>query len=161
MVVYHRFTAEEVRAAAGMSLADAQAAITQLRTGSTTRPSALANGRIRVMPYPGGRHPRTGFLDGAFAQRDTKISVFTPWDPASYVVVDVPEAIHSDQGLLYLAHTHVPTIWSRQGANLPKLEWNRRDDGTLDFERALPNGIRFGARVVPERGAVAHGLVAA
>ena len=44
----------------------------------------------RVLPYPGGRHPRIGFLDGAInPQRETKVSVFTPWDPSSYVVVDV------------------------------------------------------------------------
>ena len=37
---------------------------------------------------------------------------------------------------------------------LPPLEWNRRGDGTLDFERPLPNGIRFGAKVIPARDAV-------
>jgi hypothetical protein len=82
------------------------------------------------------------------------VSVFTPWDPASYVVVDVPEAIWSNLGLTYLAHTHVPTVWSKQNIELPKLEWFRRTDGSLDFERALPNGIAFGAKVVPGRDGV-------
>jgi len=155
MVVYHRFTAEEVRAVTGLGLADAQAAITRLRADIAAGPSGSTNSPLRVMPYPGGRHPRGGFLDGALApQRESKISVFTPWDPASYVVVDVPEAIHSDQGLLYLAHTHVPTFWSRQGINLPRLEWNRREDGTLDSERNLPNGVRFGASIVPGQRSV-------
>src|SRR5205823_8047365 len=94
-----------------------------------------------VMPYPGGRHPRIGFLDGAVnPQRETKVSVFTPWDERSYVVVDVPEAIWSNLGLTYLAHTHVPTVWSKQGITLPPLEWNRRRNGVFDIIRTLPNG---------------------
>jgi hypothetical protein len=110
---------------------------------------------LLVLPYPGGRHPRIGFLDGAVApQRETKVSVFTPWDESSYVVADVPEAIWSNLGLTYLAHTHVPTIWTKQKIDLPKLEWNRRVDGTLDYERQLPNGIALGAKVIPGRDAV-------
>jgi len=108
-----------------------------------------------VLPYPGGRHPRIGFLDGAVnPQRETKISVFTPWDEKSYVVADIPEAIWSNLGLTYLAHTHVPTVWTKQNVELEKLEWNRRPDGSLDFERKLPNGIRFGTKVVPMHDAV-------
>jgi hypothetical protein len=34
------------------------------------------------------------------------------------------------------------------------MEWNRRADGSLDFERRLPNGIGFGTRVVPGRDVV-------
>jgi hypothetical protein len=102
------------------------------------------------LPYPGGRHPRIGFLEGAVRpQRETKFSVFTPWDESSYVVADVPEAIWSNLGLTYLAHTHVPTIWTRQNVELEKLEWRRRPGGVLDFERKLPNGIRFGTTVTP------------
>jgi hypothetical protein len=80
--------------------------------------------------------------------------VFTPWDPNSYVVVDVPEAIWSNLGLTYLAHTHIDTIWTKQGVELPKLEWNRRADGSLDIERTLPNGIKFGVKAVPAKDAV-------
>jgi hypothetical protein len=107
------------------------------------------------LPYPGGRHPRIGFLEGALMpQRETKFSVFTPWDDASYVVVDLPEAIFSNLGLVYLAHTHVPTLWDRQGITLPRQEWNRRADDTLLSERVLPNGIAFGAKVTPTPTAV-------
>lgn len=110
---------------------------------------------VQVLPYPGGRHPRIGFLDGAVdPQRETKISVFTPWDPGSYVVVDVPEAIFSNLGLIYLAHTHVPTVWSTNGVLLPKLEWKRLADGSLESERMLPNRIAFGAKVKPATNAV-------
>ena len=54
---------------------------------------------LLVLPYPGERHPRIGFLDGAVdPQRETKFSVFVPWDPASYVVIDLPEAISWHEG---------------------------------------------------------------
>jgi hypothetical protein len=42
--------------------------------------SASRRSLPRVLPYPGGRHPRVGFLDGAIdPQRGTKASVFAPW----------------------------------------------------------------------------------
>jgi len=111
-----------------------------------------------VQPYPGGRHPRIGFLDGAIRpQRETKFSVFLPWDLSQYVVVDVPEAIWIQRGegreLLYLAHTHVPTMWSRQGISLEPLEWIR-ENGALRIERKLPNQVTFGAKVVPTQDAI-------
>jgi hypothetical protein len=103
-----------------------------------------------VFPYPGGRHPRIGFLDGAVhPQRETKFSVFTPWDDQSYVVVDLPEAIWSNLGLTYLAHTHVPTIWTKRNATLETLEWTRGARGSLSSQRRLPNGITFAAAIVP------------
>ncbi len=108
-----------------------------------------------VLPYPGGRHPRLDFLDGAVRpQRETKISVFTPWDPASYVVVDVSEAIWSTLGLTYLAHTHIPTVWTEQQIELEKLEWRRYENGVLRSFRRLPNGISFAAEVIPQPDAV-------
>ena len=117
--------------------------------------SLRATNSLLVLPYPGGRHPRIGFLDGAIdPQRETKVSAFTPWDPASYIVVDVPEAIFSNLGLTYLAHTHIPTIWSKQNVTLPPLEWRRNADGSLEIERELPNRIAFGARVKPVTNAV-------
>src|SRR5439155_25561291 len=66
-----------------------------------------------------------------------------------YVVVDLPEAIWSNLGLIYLAHTHVPTVWTELKVELPELEWQRGADGTYESERKLPNGILFGAKVVP------------
>ena len=87
-------------------------------------------------------------------QRETKLSVFTPWDERSYVVLDVPEALWSNLGLTYLAHTHIPTVFDKQGIQLPPLEWNRRADGTFDVARRLPNGISFGAQAAPAADAV-------
>jgi hypothetical protein len=150
MIWDHGFTDDEARAATGLHLDAIRAARQRFDIASTNRPSRPAAARVRVLPYPGGRHPRTGFLDGALnPQRDTKISVFTPWDDRSYVVADIPEAIWSNLGLTYLAHEHIDTLWTRQGIALDPTEWQRRPDGSLEFERTLPNGIAFGTRVEP------------
>jgi hypothetical protein len=152
MVWHHRFSEAEIAAATGLSKGEIAAALRKFDIRAATRPRRPANAPLLVLPYPGGRHPRIGFLEGAIRpQRETKVSVFTPWDDASYVVVDVPEAIFTNLGLTYLAHTHVPTIWEKQKVGLEKLEWNRRPDGTLDIERRLPNGIAFGTKIVPSR----------
>jgi hypothetical protein len=109
-----------------------------------------SGGFLRVLPYPGGRHPRVGFLDGAvMPRRETKFSVFAPWDETSYVVADVPEAVWSNLGLIYLAHTHVLSLWDKRGIVLPRLEWERRPDGTLQSYRLLPNGVAFAANIRP------------
>jgi hypothetical protein len=155
MVWHHRFTTEEVTAATGLSPAEISAALKKFGVTPERRPKRAADAPILVLPYPGGRHPRIGFLDGAInPQRETKISVFTAWDESSYVVVDVPEAIWSNLGLTYLAHTHIPTIFDKQNMKLAPLEWNRRVNGTLDIERQLPNGIGFSAKILPGRDAV-------
>ena len=155
MVWHHQFSPDEVRAATGLSADEIAAALKRFDISAATRPRRPADASLLVLPYPGGRHPRIGFLDGAVRpQRETKVSVFTPWDETSYVVADVPEAIFSNLGLTYLAHTHVPTLWTKQDVELPPLEWDRRPDGSLQIERTLPNGIVFGAKVVPEKAAV-------
>jgi hypothetical protein len=159
MVWHHGFSVREIRAATGMSAKDVAAALERLKITAGTKPPRPADAALRVLPYPGGRHPRIGFLDGAVRpQRETKCSVFAPWDKSGYIVVDVPEAIWWDtprgRELLYLAHTHIPTHWDRSGAKLAKLEWKRHRDGTLSYERRLPNDVAFGSRVVPGRDAV-------
>lgn len=155
MVWFHRFTNEEIRAATGLTQKEIIASLKKFDIWPENRPKRAEGVPMLVLPYPGGRHPRTGFLEGAInPQRETKFSVFTPWDANSYVVMDVPEAIWSNLGLTYLAHTHIDTIWMKKGIDLPKLEWNRRADGTLDIERKLPNGIAFGVKVKPTKEAV-------
>ncbi len=155
MVVYHRFSTEEVRLATGLTAGEIEAAQGRFSILAADRPAREPDAPLLVLPYPGGRHPRIGFLEGAIdPQRETKFSVFTPWDPNSYVVVDVPEAIWSNLGLTYLAHTHIDTIWSAQGIELEKLEWTRQSDGGLEIERALPNGLAFGVKVRPTKQAV-------
>ncbi len=156
MLRYHRFTDAEAAAATGRD-PDEIAAWRQSLGWDTLPAADFSADRITILPYPGGRHPRTGFLDGALQpQRDTKFSAFLPWDrpdveppdTRGYIVVDVPEAIFSNLGLTYLAHTHVPTIWD--DVDLPPVEWTVTDDG-LETERLLPNGIRFGATVTAQQ----------
>lgn len=155
MVWHHHFTTEEIRSATGLDASAIETALDRFHITASTRPKRAASDPLLVLPYPGGRHPRIGFLEGAIhPQRETKFSVFTPWDDANYVVVDLPEALWSNLGLTYLAHTHVPTIFDKQGIKLPKLEWNRRSDGALALDRELPNGIRYAASVMPGRDAV-------
>jgi hypothetical protein len=141
----HRYSPDEMSDVLGLPTNENATAMRRLNI----QPRRASEGLL-VLPYPGGRHPRIGFLDGAVEpQRETKFSVFTPWDAASYVVIDLPEAIFSNLGLIYLAHTHVPTVWSQQGIALPSLEWKRNADGSLESERVLPNRIAFGAKVQP------------
>ncbi len=155
MVWHHRFTLEEIHLATGLDTNAVTRAMTRLNVTPANRPTRSANAPLLVLPYPGGRHPRVGFLEGAIEpQRETKISVFTPWDNTSYVVADVPEAIWSNLGLTYLAHTHIPTVFDKQGIKLPPLEWNRRTDGALEFTRSLPNGIVYAAKILPDPEAV-------
>jgi hypothetical protein len=149
MVSWHGFTDAEMSAATGLAESEIHPLMNRLGIAAT-HPARAADAPLQVLPYPGGRHPRIGFLEGAVRpQRETKISAFTPWDPSSYVVVDVPEAIWQGKDLLYLAHEHRPTMWTERQITLQPLEWNRRANGALDIERKLPNGVSFGARVVP------------
>ncbi|MFO0845640.1 MAG: polysaccharide deacetylase family protein [Gemmataceae bacterium] len=146
----HRFRPEEMAAALGATTAEVNEALRRLKNAPTA-----PSDRLLVLPYPGGRHPRVGFLDGALRpQRETKASVFAPWAGGGYAVVDVPEAVWLDgengkPELLYLAHTHVPTVWDQKNVTLPPLEWAREEDGSLSSERVLPNKVRFGAKVRP------------
>lgn len=155
MVAHHCFTPEETSRATGLSAAEVQAALDRFGIRPGQRPARPAGSPLLALPYPGGRHPRLGFLDGAVRpQRETKVSIFTPWDPDSYVVADVPEAIWCQHGLLYLAHTHVPTLWTKLGVTLEPLEWSRAADGSLSIARRLPNKVTFATRVVPGRDGV-------
>jgi peptidoglycan/xylan/chitin deacetylase (PgdA/CDA1 family) len=123
--------------------------------GHEAQPVKTTAEGLRILPYPGGRHPRIGFLDGAIdPMRGTKATVFLPWPDAGYVVVDVPEAIFSNLGLTFLAHTHIPTIWNNQNVVIENREWQRNADGSLASEWILPNKIAFGANLRVEGGAV-------
>jgi hypothetical protein len=154
MVGQHRYSIADVCRATGLAESAAQPVIDRV-TASHDQVHHTADEPLHVAPFPGGRHPRIGFLDGAiFPQRETKISIFCPWDTRSYVVVDVPEAIFSNLGLMYLAHTHVPTLWDRQGVKLAKQEWRQESDGRLTIERKLPNQVSFGAEVSPSKDLV-------
>ncbi len=159
MAVYHKFSLPEMGAALGLSEDEVAAALKRLDIDPARVPRRPPETPLLVLPYPGGRHPRIGFLDGAIRpQRETKVSVFAPWKDGGYAVADVPEAIWFETGgqreLLYLAHTHVPTLWDKKGILLDPLEWTRNRDGGLEVERPLPNKVTFGAKIVPGRDGV-------
>ena len=80
--------------------------------------------------------------------RGTKVSVFLPWDLSSYAVIDLPEAIFCNLGLLFLAHTHVPTIWNERNVVIENSDWIVTGSG-LQSKWELPNGVAFGAAVHP------------
>ena len=149
MAWHHFFTPAEMQQVTGLSAGELQSQLQQLGPRPDTS-RIRPQDRVHVLPYPGGRHPRIGFLDGAVdPQRETKLSVFAPWDDRSYAVLDVPEAVWSNLGLTYLAHTHVDTLWTKQNLQLPQQEWEINPDGSLQMERKLPNGIVFGTKVIP------------
>jgi hypothetical protein len=156
MVWHHGYAPSEMRAVLGLSGEQLTQALTRFDIRADKKPARAGSESLLVLPYPGGRHPRIGFLDGAInPQRETKLSIFPPWQDGGYVVLDVPEAIWSNLGLTYLAHTHIPTVWDKQGSKLPRLEWQRRDDGVFASRRELPNGIVFTVEAVPARDHVA------
>ncbi|MBC7853684.1 MAG: hypothetical protein IAF94_09635, partial [Pirellulaceae bacterium] len=155
-MVAHEFTPVEISAATGLSTQEITAAIKRLDVSPTERINFNKRALLRVLPHPGGRHPRIGFLEGAIRpQRETKVSVFAPWKDGGYAVADVPEAIWVQTGdkpreLLYLAHTHVPTMWDKQNVTLDQLEWSPPDEqGSFRMERVLPNGVVFGTAITP------------
>ena len=155
MLVYHRFTVDEASRVCGWSPEEVQKQAAELNIRRDAAPDKPAGGLVRVLPYPGGRQVRRGFTEGNIDfQRGTKASVFLPWDTTGYVVVDLPEAIFSEKRLLYLAHTHIPTVWDEQNVFLENIDWSRRPDGGLDFERVLPNKIAFGAAIRPTTNGV-------
>ncbi len=121
---------------------------------SEAHPLPRINGRqARVAPFPGHEHPRIGFLEGAIAPlRGTKAMAFLPWDPDSYVLIDVPEAIFAGRKLLYLAHTHVPSIWDERNIALEDRDWTvLPGESGLESRWVLPDTLDFGAKVIPVR----------
>ena len=151
MIRDHGYTLEEAAETAGYwSTRDIEARIADLGLDLSPAPAPDPSLPLKILPYPGGRHPRIGFLEGAVSpMRGTKISVFAPWPDAGYVVVDLPEAIFSNLGLLFLAHTHVPTIWNQEHIHIDSVDWKPRPGGGWENAWRLPNGVRFGATVTP------------
>jgi len=107
-------------------------------------------GKITVLPYPGGRHPRIGFREGMLSpMRGTKVGIFLPWDPGEYIVLDLPEAIFSQFGLTFLAHKHIPTIFDLQKKKIHNQDWKVHPDGRLTNLWDLPNKMVIGTEIVP------------
>ena len=146
-MVRHNYSATEATGVAGFSESELAAYERDL---AVRLPDPV--GSLDIVPYPGGRHPRAGFLEGAIDPlRGTKASVFLPWDPESYLVVDLPELITSHMGHLFLAHTHVPTIWTERNVWLDNVDWQPSGTGGLDLRWELPNGVVFESSIWPDR----------
>ncbi len=158
MLVHHRFTLAEAAQACGWSEDEVKKKAAELGILSSTAAASSAAGRIRVLPYPGGRQVRMGFFANLDPHRGTKASVFLPWDGGGYVVVDLPEAVFSGRNLIYLAHTHIPTIWDQQNIVLENIDWNRERGGELRHRRVLPNQVALGAAIRPQGEKVAMEL---
>jgi len=158
MLRYHGYSLEEAAATSGLSVAEVEPEAKKLGLiGSVSVPCPSRQPEsvpVRLLPYPGGRHPRIGFKEGAILpQRGTKASVFLPWASSGYAVVDVPEAIFSNLGLTYLAHTHIASIWDVQNLWLDNIDWQRAASG-LSNSRTLPNQVAYGVRLTPSAEAV-------
>jgi hypothetical protein len=63
-----------------------------------------------------------------------------PWGSNDYVWLDFPEAIFTDQGLLYLSH--INPKFPVRFPDLPHIEWDKSNIG-ISYQRILPNGISF------------------
>ncbi len=154
MLSWHRYSQEEAAKVCAYSVQAVRARAAELRV-----PPPPSTPALRLAPYPGGRHPRVGFLEGAInPKRGTKASIFLPWDASSYLVVDLPEAIFCQHGLLFLAHTHIPTIWDEQNRVIENLDWTVASDGSLFSRWVLPDHTAFAGSVRVEQGRVAMEL---
>jgi len=148
MLNHYQYSYEEATVVTGMTIEEVKQRARKL---STTNIQSESEG-MRVLPYPGGRHPRIGCLEGAVEPiRSTKAGIFLPWDNESYLVVDLPEAIFSHQGLIFLAHTHIPTIWGDISKKMVFADWRRGEQGQLSQAWGLPNDVAFGASLFPKK----------
>lgn len=103
---------------------------------------------LKLAPYPGGRHMRIGFLEGAInPMRGTKASIFLPWEGAGYIVADVPEAVMANGKIHFLGHTHIPTKWDEKNQIITNHDWTRNPDGSLTNEWLLPDKVAVGAAI--------------
>ena len=65
MTAHHRFTPTEVASATGLQVAEIDKALKRWGIVAGGVPKAKPDAPLLVIPYPGGRHPRIGFLEGA------------------------------------------------------------------------------------------------
>jgi peptidoglycan/xylan/chitin deacetylase (PgdA/CDA1 family) len=164
MISFHGYSWDEAAVVTGIGPQQLQklAADSKINTGP---PRTEEVRPIRILPYPGGRHPRIGHREGAIDPvRGTKASIFLPWKQAGYIVIDLPETIEtlSDGRVLFLAHTSCPTsrtpcdatVWTDRNIWLENVDWVRNERGGLERRQILPNTITFGASIRPGVGDV-------
>jgi peptidoglycan/xylan/chitin deacetylase (PgdA/CDA1 family) len=146
----HRFTQDEMALVLGAELEDLEDSAV-----SDFNPSNKSTEQIEVMPFPGGRHPRVDFKEGMLSpRRGTKLSVFLPWDPDDYIVLDLPEAIFTQYGLTFLGHKHIPTIFDMQKLAIPNVDWKRDSTGNWTNLWSLHKQVEIGVKVTPMKNYV-------
>lgn len=74
------------------------------------------------------------------------------WPCQDYIWIDLPEAIFTGQGLLFVSSIN-PDIEPMLFPHLPAIPWRRTNKG-IAFTRTLPNGIIFGSTVTQADNAV-------
>jgi hypothetical protein len=152
---FHDFSWQEVSQVSGYS----EEKIQKMASGFSN-PIKPKDEVLTILPYPGGRHPRIGFLEGMIdSMRGTKLSIFLPWDKSQYVILDLPEALFCQLGVTFLGHTHVPTIWDNKKINIENSDWSVTDSGVYENSWNLPNGMDIGATVTPLRDSIEMELV--
>jgi hypothetical protein len=67
------------------------------------------------------------------------------WPSQDYIWLDFPEAIFTEQGLLYLSHVN-PQVQPVVYPNPPAVRWESVPNG-IAFERMLPNRVSFGGKI--------------
>jgi peptidoglycan/xylan/chitin deacetylase (PgdA/CDA1 family) len=143
----HNFTLDEMVRATGMDSALLNLHLAQLGPKKQESPK---NKKIKIKPYPGVRHPRIGFKDGMLSpMRGTKASIFLPWAPEQFVVLDLPEALFSQLGLTFLGHKHIPTVFDYQKVVIPNSDWTVLENGGLSNRWELPLNIIIGTEIQP------------
>lgn len=157
MVIQHGYSLEEVALALerDRETTSKLLAALQLVPGKGKAAFRGPEGEVLVLEYPGGRHPRIGFLDGAVSPwRETKLSVFLPWEEGGYAVVDLPEALWSNLGLTFLAHQHIPTVWDLANVSIARQAWRQGPGRLFSNSYTLPNGLEISAFALPRRDVV-------
>jgi len=81
----------------------------------------------RIYIFPGAWRPHDPFEQIAWIK--------PPWMTTDYIWLDFPEAIFTDQGLLFLSHMspRFPQVFPDE----PKIPW-KETEGGIAFERKLP-----------------------
>jgi hypothetical protein len=96
--------------------------------------SFINSSEIRL--FPGKWRPHYPFEQIAWIR--------PPWHSQDYLWLDFPEALFANGALYYLSHVN-PKYPARHD-NLPPVPWQTHH-GELQFERTLPDGVRFGGRI--------------
>jgi hypothetical protein len=148
----HKYSTKDMMGVTGLKDQVLNQHLSQL---DTFKENSEANKMIKVRPYPGFRHPRINFKEGMLSpMRGTKASIFLPWAPEEYVVLDLPEALFTQFGLTFLGHKHIPTVFDYQKTVIENSEWTLSENGSLSNTWELPINVIIGAEIYPREKSV-------